>query len=153
MTTRIRHRLTQIMLFAVVAGLVAAAAEPAPPPKTKGPAGVGGRVSFVGEPTNRIVYKTVGDRKLELHVFNPAGLKPSDRRACYVIIHGGGWTANTTERFYPFATHFAKLGCVGIHGYLLPARGMDVFNEAMAQTEAFLISAKLLDHAAKPDVR
>ena len=39
------------------------------------------------------------------------------------------------------------------HGYLLPARGMDVFNEAMAQTEAFLISLNLIDRAANLDAR
>lgn len=104
---------------------------PAPQAKKKGPAVAGGQAGFVEEPSNRIVYKTVGDRKLELHVFNPTGHKASDRRACYVIIHGGGWSANTTERYYPFAAHFAKLGCVGISlDYRLvgKANGVTVFD-------------------------
>lgn len=66
------------------------------------------------EPTRQLVYKKVGDRELHLHVFDPAGLKPGDQRACYIVIHGGGWTGGEPRRMYPFATHFAKLGLVGI---------------------------------------
>lgn len=78
----------------------------------------------VGEPTRRLTYKTVGDRKLELHLFEPAGFKPSDRRTCFVAIHGGGWVGGTVESFYPFAAHFAKLGCVGVSvEYRLIAKG------------------------------
>jgi acetyl esterase/lipase len=31
-----------------------------------------------------------------------------------ITIHGGGWTGGTPRRQYPFATHYAKLGWVGI---------------------------------------
>lgn len=68
----------------------------------------------VGAPTRRVVYKTVGERKLELHVFEPAGLKPTDHRTCFVAIHGGGWVAGEPSRFYRYAEHFAKRGCVGV---------------------------------------
>jgi acetyl esterase/lipase len=72
------------------------------------------RLGEVGEPTRRVVYKTIGDRKLELHIFEPLGQKPSDHRTCFVAIHGGGWVGGQPSRFYPFAAHFAKLGCVGV---------------------------------------
>lgn len=65
------------------------------------------------EPDRKILYKTVGDRKLYLNVFDPPGFKPTDKRAAYVAIHGGGWTGMTPRYFYPFADHFAKLGMAG----------------------------------------
>jgi len=41
--------------------------------------------------TKKIVYKTVGDVKLSLHVFEPAGHKPTDSRPAVVFFFGGGW--------------------------------------------------------------
>lgn len=64
------------------------------------------------EPTRKLVYKTVGDRQLHLDLFEPAGHKASDRRACFVFIHGGGWTGGNTRRMYSYCDHFAKLGLV-----------------------------------------
>jgi acetyl esterase/lipase len=66
------------------------------------------------EPTRTVVYKRIGDRELKLDIFEPAGHKPSDRRACFVGIHGGGWTGGDTRRMYTYADHFAKLGLVGV---------------------------------------
>lgn len=66
------------------------------------------------EPTRTLVYKKVADRELSLHVFEPAGHKPTDARACYIIIHGGGWTGGAPKRMYPFAAHYSKQGLVGI---------------------------------------
>ena len=63
-------------------------------------------------PSRQIVYKKVGDRELSLHVFRPDGWKASDKRACYITIHGGGWTGMGPERMFSFADHFAKLGHV-----------------------------------------
>lgn len=60
-----------------------------------------------------VVYKKVGDRELKLHIFEPAGFKPTDRRPAYVVIHGGGWVNGNAKRMYPFAAHFAQLGMVG----------------------------------------
>lgn len=64
--------------------------------------------------TRVLNYKTVGDRDLQLHVFEPAGFKRTDKRACFITIHGGGWTGGNPKRMFPFADHFAKLGLVGI---------------------------------------
>ncbi|MBX7211809.1 MAG: alpha/beta hydrolase [Verrucomicrobiaceae bacterium] len=63
-------------------------------------------------PTRKIVYKKVADRELSLHVFQPDGWKVGDKRACYITIHGGGWTGMGPERMFSFADHFAKLGLV-----------------------------------------
>ena len=66
------------------------------------------------KPSKIVVYKKIAERELQLHVFEPAGFKPSDKRACYLIIHGGGWTGGAPPRMYPFAAHYAKLGLIGI---------------------------------------
>lgn len=66
------------------------------------------------KPSRIAVYKKIADRELQLHVFEPAGFKAGDKRACYLIIHGGGWTGGAPPRMYPFAAHYAKLGLVGI---------------------------------------
>lgn len=65
-------------------------------------------------PTRKIVYKKIADRELSLHVFQPESWKASDKRACFITIHGGGWTGMGPERMYAFADHFAKLGLVSI---------------------------------------
>jgi len=83
------------------------------------------------EPTRRVAYKKVGDRELFLHIFEPAGHQPSDRRACFIAIHGGGWTGGEPRRFYPFAAHFAKLGMVGIsleYRLMKPKSGVTPFD-------------------------
>jgi acetyl esterase/lipase len=66
------------------------------------------------EPTRKVVYKTVGARRLELHVFEPQGHRTTDRRPAYMTFHGGGWQGRTPRYFDPFAGHFAGLGMVGI---------------------------------------
>lgn len=66
------------------------------------------------EPTRSVIYKKIGDRELKLDLFEPAGHKPSDRRACFVGIHGGGWTGGDTRRMYTYADHYARLGLVGV---------------------------------------
>lgn len=66
------------------------------------------------KPARVLVYKKIAERELQLHVFEPEGFKAGDKRACYLIIHGGGWTGGAPPRMYPFAAHYAKLGLVGI---------------------------------------
>lgn len=66
------------------------------------------------DPSRIVVYKKVDGRELHLHIFNPEGFKASDKRPCFVVIHGGGWRGGEPRRMYPFADHFAKLGMVGI---------------------------------------
>ena len=66
------------------------------------------------KPNRLVVYKTVGNRKLHLHVFEPKGHQPTDRRPAFLAIHGGGWTGGNAKVFYPFAAHFASQGAVGL---------------------------------------
>ncbi|MCA9156430.1 MAG: alpha/beta hydrolase fold domain-containing protein, partial [Planctomycetales bacterium] len=83
------------------------------------------------EPSSKVVYKNVGQHELYLHVFEPDGWQANDRRSCFVVIHGGGWTGGEPRRMYPFAEHFAKLGMVGIsvqYRLLNKQRGVTVFD-------------------------
>ncbi|WP_208300456.1 alpha/beta hydrolase [Prosthecobacter fusiformis] len=64
--------------------------------------------------TRTLVYKKAGDRELLLHILEPAGHKPTDTRACFITIHGGGWTGGNPQRMMPFADHYARQGLVGI---------------------------------------
>ena len=66
------------------------------------------------EPAKTVVYKTVGHRKLTLHLFYPPGFKPTDQRPVFVAIHGGGWRNGTPRRFYPYAHALVPRGFVGI---------------------------------------
>lgn len=65
-------------------------------------------------PSRVVVYKSTPQKPLHLHVFEPEGLQKSDKRPAFVTIHGGGWRGGLPARMYPFASHFASLGMVGI---------------------------------------
>jgi acetyl esterase/lipase len=97
------------LLFIALAS-VAVAQTPAP--KTKQANDYVATLAAPLKPSSLIVYKKVGDRELHLHVFQPEGWKASDKRVCYITIHGGGWTGMGPERMYPFADHYAKLGLI-----------------------------------------
>lgn len=66
------------------------------------------------EPTRLEVYKTVGERSLHLHVFEPEGHTSADQRPVFLVIHGGGWTGGTPRWFYTFAERMSRVGMVGI---------------------------------------
>lgn len=97
-------------LFFTVLATVAVAQTTAPQPKQAND--YVATLAAPLKPTKLVVYKKVADRELNLHVFQPDGWKASDKRACYITIHGGGWTGMGPERMYPFADHYAKLGLV-----------------------------------------
>lgn len=90
-----------------------------------------GKLAAKLEPQRKAVYRKVDGRELYLHVFEPDGWKPTDRRGCFVIFHGGGWTGGEPRRMYPFAEHFARQGMVGIsvqYRLLNAKRGTTVFD-------------------------
>ncbi|WP_166820040.1 prolyl oligopeptidase family serine peptidase [Thalassoroseus pseudoceratinae] len=61
-----------------------------------------------------MVYKKAGGRELYLHIYEPLNWKPTDRRPCFLVIHGGGWTGGEPGRMAPFADYFRLKGMVGI---------------------------------------
>jgi acetyl esterase/lipase len=63
-------------------------------------------------PDKEIIYKTVADTELKLHLFAPSGHKPSDQRAAIVFFFGGGWNSGSPSQFYPHCSHLASRGMV-----------------------------------------
>lgn len=102
---------TKRLLIAVLIGFISAAVAETTSAKA---------LDYVGqlaaelESTRVVVYKKVGDRELHLNIFEPEGFQRTDRRACFLTIHGGGWGGLSPRRQYPFAAHFAQLGLVSI---------------------------------------
>lgn len=99
--------LTTLFVLPLSASMAQAPAQP------KAPDAVDRRTVGL-KPDEIRIYKKVGDRELQMHVFRPQGWKASDRRGCYLVIHGGGWTGGVPQRMYPFAAHYAGLGLVSV---------------------------------------
>ena len=78
----------------------------------------------VGE---RHVYKTVGDRDLELFVTMPEDCRPGDARPAIVFFHGGAWVGGAPGQFTEHSKHYAELGlvCVQVEYRLLDRKGSD----------------------------
>lgn len=60
------------------------------------------------------IYKTIGETKLPLHIFNPAQHKAGDKRAAIVFFFGGGWTSGTPTQFVEHCKYLAERGMVAI---------------------------------------
>ncbi|MGB7348048.1 MAG: alpha/beta hydrolase [Pirellulaceae bacterium] len=64
------------------------------------------------KPDREVVYKTVGDVELKLHVFEPQGHQDSDHAPAIVFFFGGGWNGGSPTQFYEQARFMAD------HGFL-----------------------------------
>lgn len=63
---------------------------------------------------NEIVYKTVDNIDLKLHVFVPEGHNKDQKRACIIFFFGGGWVNGSPEQFYPQCEYLKSRGMVAI---------------------------------------
>ena len=95
--------------IARVAALLLALAVPAVSAAEKG--GFKYPPSFSGARTE--VYKTVGDVKLTLSIFEPAS-GPKTGRPAIVFFFGGGWTSGSPAQFEQQCRHLAARGMVAI---------------------------------------
>lgn len=68
------------------------------------------------EPDQQVVYKTIDDVQLRLHVFAPEPKEPASgtQRPAIVFFFGGGWTSGTPQQFFPQCAHLAKRGMVAM---------------------------------------
>lgn len=64
------------------------------------------------KPDTIIVYKTIGDVELSMHIFSPLKHKASDKTPAIVFFHGGGWNSGGPEHFYDQCKYFASRGMV-----------------------------------------
>ena len=79
-----------------------------------------------GRQPREVVYKTVGDRRLRLFVFDPPGGKDGRRRPALLWIHGGGWGGGSPQQFFPHCRYFALRGAVAMSlEYRLKGPGSD----------------------------
>jgi acetyl esterase len=60
------------------------------------------------------VYKTIGDTKLKLWIFEPKDHKKSDQRPAVVFFFGGGWRAGTPGQFEMQCKYLASRGMVAM---------------------------------------
>jgi len=60
------------------------------------------------------VYKTIGDTKLKMHIYNPPDLKAGDQRPAIVFFFGGGWQGGSPKQFAAHARYFASRGMVAM---------------------------------------
>lgn len=63
-------------------------------------------------PHQTVVYKTVDDISLKLHLFNPQGHQAGDKAAAIVFFFGGGWNSGTPSQFYGQSAYLASRGVV-----------------------------------------
>lgn len=78
------------------------------------PAAENGPRAAAATPDKKVVYKTLGDTSLQLHVFNPKGHQASDQRPVIIFFFGGGWVSGSPSQFYPHCAHLAGKGMVAI---------------------------------------
>lgn len=99
-----------LLLFTILG--VAGAADNATPPEKPAK----GRANYPPEMPGAKVetYKTVGDAKLSLSIFNPAGHKASEQRPAIVFFFGGGWTSGSPAQFEQQCRYLASRGMVAI---------------------------------------
>ncbi|MDF7824887.1 alpha/beta hydrolase [Pontiellaceae bacterium B12227] len=68
----------------------------------------------VPAPDQSVVYKTIGDVTLKLHIFNPPSHEPSGRVPAIVFFHGGGWQGGGFTHFSGQCDYLASRGMVAI---------------------------------------
>ena len=62
--------------------------------------------------TREEIYKTVGDTKLNLHIFGATD--PAKPKPAIVFFFGGGWSSGSPAQFEKQARHFAERGMIAI---------------------------------------
>ena len=99
------------LLFITILGIASAAQGDAPVPASRKAKQAYPPV-FSGAQV--VTYKTVGETKLALNIFNPEGHKPADTRPAIVFFFGGGWTSGSPGQFEQQCRYLASRGMVAI---------------------------------------
>ncbi len=60
------------------------------------------------------VYKTVGDVKLKVYIYEPKGHKAGAKRPAIVFFFGGGWRGGTPKQFQEHCRYLASKGMVAM---------------------------------------
>ncbi len=104
----------QLILPALV--LATALLAPAQQGQTGRKGTLGGKRDYPPHFTDAIVetYKTVGDTKLNVYIFNPPDLKPGEKRPAIVFFFSGGWTFGSPSDFEHQCRYLASRGMVAM---------------------------------------
>ena len=65
-------------------------------------------------PDKTLVYKSIEDVELKLHIFKPQGHQASDKRPAIIFFFGGGWNTGNPSQFYPHSEYLASRGMVAM---------------------------------------
>jgi len=65
-------------------------------------------------PDNVVVYKTIGEVELKLHIFNPDGHSVSAKRPAIVFFFGGGWVGGSPSQFFAHCDYLSSRGMVAV---------------------------------------
>jgi len=65
-------------------------------------------------PDKTLVYKSIEDVELKLHIFTPQGHQVSDKRPAIIFFFGGGWNTGEPSQFYPHSEYLASRGMVAM---------------------------------------
>ncbi len=60
------------------------------------------------------VYKTIGDVKLKVYIYEPKGHKAGAKRPAIVFFFGGGWRGGTPKQFQEHCRYLASKGMVAM---------------------------------------
>lgn len=61
-----------------------------------------------------VVYKTIGEVELKLHIFEPPGRNEKELLPAIVFFFGGGWVGGTPTQFYHQCDYLASRGMLAI---------------------------------------
>ena len=64
--------------------------------------------------SNAVIYKTIGDVSLNLHVYNPKNFDEKKIHDAIIFFHGGGWNNGSHKAFKRQSMYFASRGMVAI---------------------------------------
>jgi len=62
----------------------------------------------------KVVYKTIGDVQLKLHIFEPPDRQTKEPIPAIVFFFGGGWVGGTPTQFYHQSDYLASRGMMAI---------------------------------------
>jgi len=64
--------------------------------------------------SNAVVYKTIGNVALNLHIYNPKNFDEKKTHNVIIFFHGGGWNNGSHKAFKRQSMYFASRGMVAI---------------------------------------
>ncbi len=77
------------------------------------------------KPDTTVVYKTMGDVELAMHIFFPPNHQATDKTPAIVFFHGGGWNSGDPEHFYGQCEYLASRGMVTMSAQYRTKKGND----------------------------